>query len=235
MSETEATTAATGETPPPDERPARWYVVHTYSGFEAKVKASLDERRRAEIQKKKGEIALLQAKADKSDRDTAQEESLRKAVEELESFREVLVPAEKVVELVKNKKDAKATNKRTSTRKFFPGYILVNVGILGDFLKAFIKNTPRVTGFVGGTDDPPAISEREVREIAHRMEEGASKPKPKVLFETGENVKVVDGPFQDFNGVVEEVKPDKGKLRVLISIFGRATPVELEFVQVEKA
>ena len=151
-----------------------------------------------------------------------------------EAFREVLVPAEKDVELVKGKKDAKA-NKRTSTRKFFPGYILVNVGILGDFLKAFIKNTPRVTGFVGGTDDPPAISEAEVREIAHRMEEGAVKPKPKVLFESGENVKVVDGPFQDFNGVVEEVKPDKGKLRVLISIFGRATPVELDFVQVEKA
>ena len=88
---------------------------------------------------------------------------------------------------------------------------------------------------VGGTDDPPAISEAEVREIAHRMEEGAVKPKPKVLFESGEYVKVVDGPFQDFNGVVEEVKPDKGKLRVLISIFGRATPVELDFVQVEKA
>lgn len=217
-----------------EERPSRWYVVHTYSGFEAKVKASLDERRRAELQKKRGELAALGAKADKNERDVYQEESLRKAVEELDSFREVLVPAEKVVELVKGKKDAKA-NKRTSTRKFFPGYILVNVGILGDFLKAFIKNTPRVTGFVGGTDDPPAISEAEVREIAHRMEEGAVKPKPKVLFESGENVKVVDGPFQDFNGVVEEVKPDKGKLRVLISIFGRATPVELDFVQVEKA
>ena len=198
------------------------------------MKASLDERRRAELQKKRGELAALGAKADKNERDVYQEESLRKAVEELDSFREVLVPAEKVVELVKGKKDAKA-NKRTSTRKFFPGYILVNVGILGDFLKAFIKNTPRVTGFVGGTDDPPAISEAEVREIAHRMEEGAVKPKPKVLFESGENVKVVDGPFQDFNGVVEEVKPDKGKLRVLISIFGRATPVELDFVQVEKA
>jgi transcriptional antiterminator NusG len=210
------------------ERPRRWYVVHTYSGFEAKVKASLDERRRGELTKKKTELQALQAKADPTDRDVAQIDSLHKAVEQLESFHEVLVPAEKVVELVKG-------NKRTSTRKFFPGYILINVGILGDFLKAFIKSTPRVTGFVGGTDDPPAISEAEVREITQRMEEGAAKPKPKVLFESGENVKVVDGPFQDFNGVVEEVKPDKGKLRVLISIFGRATPVELDFVQVEKA
>jgi transcriptional antiterminator NusG len=123
--------------------------------------------------------------------------------------------------------------RRTSTRKFFPGYILVNIDLLGDFIKGFIKSTPRVTGFVGGTDDPPAISESEVREITQQMEEGAVKPK--VLFESGENVKVIDGPFQDFNGVVEEVKPDKGKLRVLISIFGRATPVELDFIQVEKA
>jgi len=95
-----------------------------------------------------------------------------------------------------------------------------------------------VTGFIGGATDPgsiPPISESEVREITHQMEEGAVKPRPKVLFEQGEPVKVIDGPFQDFNGVVEEVKPDKGKLRVLISIFGRATPVELDFVQVEKA
>jgi transcriptional antiterminator NusG len=189
------------------QRPLRWYVVHTYSGFEAKVKASLDERRRGELTKKKAELAALEAKTNPNDRDIAQIESTRKAVEQLESFHQVLVPAEKVVELVKG-------NKRTSTRKFFPGYILINVGVLGDFLKAFIKSTPRVTGFVGGTDDPPAISEAEVREITQRMEEGASKPKPKVLFESGENVKVVDGPFQDFNGVVEEVKPDKGKLRV---------------------
>ena len=93
-----------------------------------------------------------------------------------------------------------------------------------------------MTGFVGGhRRSVPPISESEVREITQQMEEGAVKPKPKVLFESGENVKVIDGPFQDFNGVVEEVKPDKGKLRVLISIFGRATPVELDFVQVEKA
>jgi transcription termination/antitermination protein NusG len=211
------TTPAAGTTSP------RWYVVHTYSGYEAKVKASLDERRRGELAKKKADLAALEAKGDK---DAGAIAELTRAIEQLESFRQVLVPAEKVVELVKGQR-------RTSTRKFFPGYILVNIDILGDFIKGFIKSTPRVTGFVGGTDDPPAISESEVREITQQMEEGGVKPK--VLFETGENVKVIDGPFQDFNGVVEEVKPDKGKLRVLISIFGRATPVELDFIQVEKA
>lgn len=204
----------------------RWYVVHTYSGYEAKVKASLDERRRGELAKKKADLAALEAKGDKNDKDLATIADLSRAVEQLEAFKQVLVPAEKVVELVKGQR-------RTSTRKFFPGYILVNIDLLGDFIKGFIKSTPRVTGFVGGTDDPPAISESEVREITQQMEEGAVKPK--VLFESGENVKVIDGPFQDFNGVVEEVKPDKGKLRVLISIFGRATPVELDFIQVEKA
>lgn len=204
----------------------RWYVVHTYSGYEAKVKASLDERRRSETAKKQADLAALEAKENPNDRDLAAIREFKVALEQLESFQRILVPAEKVVELVKGQR-------RTSTRKFFPGYILVNVGILGDFIKGFIKSTPRVTGFVGGTDDPPAISEHEVMEITQQMEEGATKPK--VLFEVGENVKVIDGPFQDFNGTVEEVKPDKGKLRVLISIFGRATPVELEFVQVEKA
>jgi transcriptional antiterminator NusG len=214
------TTPVTGASTP------RWYVVHTYSGYEAKVKASLDERRRGELSKKKADVAAIEAKADKTEKDLAAIAELNRAIEQLESFREVLVPAEKVVELVKGQR-------RTSTRKFFPGYILVNIDILGDFIKGFIKSTPRVTGFVGGTDDPPAISESEVLEITQQMEEGAVKPK--VLFESGENVKVIDGPFQDFNGVVEEVKPDKGKLRVLISIFGRATPVELDFIQVEKA
>lgn len=175
-----------------------WYVVHTYSGYEHKVKASLEER--------------VRSLADR------------------ELFGEILVPSEKVVELVKGKK-------KTSSRKFFPGYILVNMH-LNDETWHIVKSTPKVTGFVGGALDPasvPPISESEVREITHQMEEGAVKPKPKVLFEEGEQVKVVDGPFSDFNGVVEEVKPEKGKLRVLISIFGRATPVELDFVQVEKA
>ena len=206
--------------------PRRWYVVHTYSGYEAKVKASLDERRRADLAKKKSDLQALEIKPTKGEKELAAIVDLEKAISQLESFREVLVPVEKVVELVKGQR-------RTSTRKFFPGYILVNIDQLGDYIKGFIKATPRVTGFVGGTDDPPPISEADVRDITQHMTEGTTKPK--VLFEAGENVKVVDGPFQDFNGVVEEVKPDKGKLRVLISIFGRATPVELEFVQVEKA
>jgi len=101
-----------------------------------------------------------------------------------------------------------------------------------------VKSTPKVTGFVGGSSDPttiPPVSEKEVSEIHHQVQEGAKSPKPKVLFEAGEGIKVTDGPFQDFTGVVEEVKPEKGKLRVLISIFGRATPVELDLSQVEKA
>lgn len=173
----------------------QWYVVHTYSGYEHKAKAALEERARA--------------------------------LGKQDCFGEILVPAEKVVELVKGRK-------KTSSRKFFPGYILVNMD-LNDETWHIVKSTPKVTGFVGGATQPAPISESEVREIAQQMEEGAVRPKPKVLFESGEQVKVVDGPFQDFNGVVEEVKPDKGKLRVLISIFGRATPVELDFVQVEKA
>jgi transcriptional antiterminator NusG len=226
MAEVAEPTAAGKEEARPAAVKSYWYVVHTYSGYEAKVKASLEERRRGEMTKKRSDLSVLEGKSSKTDRDLAAIADLTKAVGQLEGFREVLVPAEKVVELVKGQR-------RTSTRKFFPGYILVHVEELGDYLKGFIKGTPRVTGFVGGTDDPPAISEAEVREITHQMEEGAAKPK--VLFETGENVKVIDGPFQDFNGVVEEVRPEKGKLRVLISIFGRATPVELEFVQVEKA
>jgi len=142
-------------------------------------------------------------------------------------FGEILVPAEKVVELIKGKK-------KTSSRKFFPGYLLVQME-LNDETWHIVKGTPKVTGFVGGSTHPPSISEEEVKEIAHQMEEGAVKPRPRVLFSVGESVKVVDGPFVDFNGVVEEVRPDKGKLRVLISIFGRATPVELEVVQVERS
>jgi transcriptional antiterminator NusG len=145
-------------------------------------------------------------------------------------FADILVPEEQVVELVKGKK-------RTSARKFFPGYILVNMEMNNETWHV-VKSTPKVTGFVGGENDPntiPPVSEAEVREIHHQVQEGVLRPKPKLLFEVGENVKVVDGPFQDFTGVVEEVKPEKGKLRVLISIFGRATPVELDLVQVEKA
>jgi transcriptional antiterminator NusG len=156
----------------------------------------------------------------------ALEERIR-ALGKQEFFGDVLVPAEKVVELVKGKK-------RTSSRKFFPGYILVNME-LNDETWHLVKSTPKVTGFVGGATEPAAIPDDEVAGISHQMEEGAVRPKPKMQFETGESVKVIDGPFQDFNGVVEEVRPEKGKLRVLISIFGRSTPVELDFIQVEKA
>lgn len=176
----------------------KWYVVHTYSGSEQKVKLALLERARA----------------------------LGKA----EHFGDVLVPSEKVEELVKGAR-------KISTRKFFPGYILVNME-LNDETWHLVRNTPKATGFVGGATDPssiPSIPEEEIAGISHQMEEGAVKPRPKIQFETGQSIKVIDGPFQDFNGVVEEVRPEKGKVRVLISIFGRATPLELDFVQVEKA
>jgi len=141
---------------------------------------------------------------------------------------EVLVPVERVQEL------GKGGQRKISSRKFFPGYIFVNME-LDDESWHVVKSTPKITGFVGHSTMPPEVPESEVRAIAQQMEEGALRPKPKVLFEVGEAVKVVDGPFQDFNGTVEEVRPEKGKVRVLISIFGRATPVELDFVQVEKS
>ncbi len=142
-------------------------------------------------------------------------------------FGEILVPAEKVVELVKGKK-------KTSSRKFFPGYILAQIE-LNEETWHIVKSTPKVTGFVGGGTNPPTVSDDEIKEITKQMEEGAIKPRPRVIFSAGENIKVIDGPFSDFNGVVDEVRPEKGKLRVLISIFGRATPVELDFVQVERS
>lgn len=140
-------------------------------------------------------------------------------------FDEILIPCETVVELKKGEK-------KTSSRKFFPGYILVKME-LTDETWHLVKETAKVTGFVGG-NTPFPIADEEVDKITRRMEEGAEKPRPKVLFEVGETVRVVDGPFQNFSGVVEDVKPDKGKLRVTVTIFGRATPVELEFMQVEK-
>jgi transcriptional antiterminator NusG len=140
-------------------------------------------------------------------------------------FEEILIPCETVVELKKGEK-------KTSSRKFFPGYILVKME-LTDETWHLVKETAKVTGFVGG-NTPFPISDEEVDKITRRMEEGAEKPRPKVLFEVGETVRVVDGPFLNFSGVVEDVKPDKGKLRVTVTIFGRATPVELEFMQVEK-
>ena len=173
----------------------RWYVIQAYSGFEAQVKRSLEERiNRLELQDKFGEI---------------------------------LVPTEEVVEM----RDGK---KRKSERKFYPGYVLVQME-MDDGTWHLVKNTPRVLGFIGGTKDKPApITEREAEAILRRVESGADKPKPKTLFEPGEIVRVTEGPFADFNGVVEEVDYDKCRVKVAVLIFGRSTPVELEFGQVEK-
>ncbi len=143
-------------------------------------------------------------------------------------FGEVLVPTEEVVEM-------KGGQKRRSDRKFFPGYVLVEMEMT-DETWHLVKDVPKVMGFIGGTPDHPApISEKEANAILARVQEGVDKPRPKVLFEPGEMVRVVDGPFNDFNGVVEEVNYDKSRLRVAVLIFGRSTPVELDFHQVEKA
>lgn len=182
-----------GAAPEADEM--AWYVVHTYSGFEHKARASLEERAK----------------------------SLKKA----HLFEEIIVPEENVVELVKGQK-------RTSKRTFFPGYMLVKM-VLTDETWHIVKDTPRITGFVGGDKvRPQPVPEEEVRKMTNRMVEGQAKPRPKVSFAEGENVRVVDGPFSNFNGVVEEVNYDKGKVKVTVSIFGRPTPVELDFIQVEK-
>ncbi len=131
--------------------------------------------------------------------------------------------------------EIKAGQKHTSERKFFPGYVLVEMD-MDDESWHLVKSTPKVTGFIGGTATKPTpISEKEVDKIMQQMQEGVEKPRPKVLFEAGEMVRVKEGPFTDFNGTVEEVNYEKSRLRVSVTIFGRATPVELEFAQVEKA
>lgn len=145
----------------------------------------------------------------------------------LESFfGEIHIPQETVVELVRGQK-------RTSSRKYFPGYILVQMALNQDTWH-LVKDTPKISGFVGDATSPAPLSEDEVKKIMNQVEEGASSPRSRMNFEQGETIKVVDGPFADFSGTVEEVKQDKGKLKVLISIFGRPTPVELDFFQVEK-
>lgn len=172
----------------------KWYIVHVYSGFENKVKASLEER-----------IA---------------------ASSRPEKFGEVLVPTEEVVELVKGKR-------RTSARKFYPGYILVRLD-LDDETWHIVNDTAKVTGFLGGRDKPAPLTDEEAERIINRMEAGKEKPQPKYSFDEGDEVRVIDGPFTNFNGTVEEVNQEKGKIKVLVSIFGRSTPVELDFVQVTK-
>ena len=140
-------------------------------------------------------------------------------------FGEILIPSENVVELVKGKK-------ATRSRKFFPGYIFVQM-LMTDETWHVVKNASKVTGFVGGKVKPPEVPEEEVLRVTKQMALGAEKIQPKVKFSVGESVQVIDGPFSGFNGAVEEINPDKGKVKVLVSIFGRPTPVELDFVQVE--
>jgi len=144
-----------------------------------------------------------------------------------EQFDEVLVPEESVVEMVNGKK-------RTSKRKFFPGYIMVHME-LTDETWHVVKGTPKITGFVGNATDPPAISDEEVARMTQRIKEGAAKPKPLINFDEGENVRVITGPFANFQGFVDEVMEDKEKLRVMVQVFGRATPVVLGYSNVEKA
>ena len=172
----------------------KWYIVHVYSGFEAKVKAVLEER-----------IA---------------------SSSHAEKFGEIVVPTEKIVELVKGKR-------KESSRKFYPGYILVRME-LDDETWHTVNDTAKVTGFLGGAEKPSCISDEEAEQILGRMKDGTLKPKPKFFFESGDEIRIIDGPFTNFNGVVEEVNQEKGKIRVLVSIFGRLIPVELEFVQVAK-
>lgn len=172
----------------------KWYVVHTYSGFEEKAKKALEDRARS--------LGL---------------ESM---------LSEVLVPAEAVVELKKGVK-------KTSSRQFFPGYILVKMD-LNDETWHLVKNTPKVTGFVGSGKKPPPVPEKEIERIVKQIDEGVAAPKQVGDFNKGETVKVSEGPFGGFTGVVEEVNQEKSKLKVLVSIFGRSTPLELDFSQVQK-
>ncbi|MHB8348032.1 MAG: transcription termination/antitermination protein NusG [Acidiferrobacterales bacterium] len=173
----------------------RWYVVHTFSGFEKQVQRSLKEH-------------IKRAAMD-------------------EQFGEILVPTEEIVEM-------KSGEKRTSERKFFPGYVLVKME-MNDDTWHLVKNVPKVSGFIGGSGTKPTpITDKEAQSILQQVQEGVEKPRPKFSFAPGELVRIVDGPFMDFNGTVEDVNFEKNKLRVTVSIFGRLTPVELDFSQVEK-
>lgn len=183
--------------------PKRWYVVHTNTGFEDRVKTYIEERSKIE------------------------------GIDHLVS--EVLIPTETIVE------STKEGRKKTSVRKFFPGYIMINME-LNDTTWHFIRDIPKVIGFVGGKlndgridpDSVPDINESEVYKIKTQIEEGSLKPKPKIFYEKGETVKVTEGPFANFSGIIEEVNPDKAKVQVMVTIFGRTTPIELDFNQVEK-
>ena len=143
-----------------------------------------------------------------------------------EKFGEILIPTENIVELVDGKR-------KESSRKFYPGYILVRMH-LDDETWHLVSSTPKVTGFLGGKNKPASISDREAQSIVAKMQQGKNKPQPKYFFEPGDEVRVIEGPFSNFNGTVEDVSPDKEKIKVLVSIFGRATPVELNFIKVSK-
>lgn len=172
----------------------RWYIVHTYSGFEERVKETLLQR------------------AD--------------ALGMREAFGEVRIPMETVVEL-------RGGKKRETQRKFFPGYILVEME-MSDAAWHVVRNTPKVTGFVGTGKKPTPLSQEEVDQILNQVVLAKEKPKPKYVFEKGELVKIIDGPFSNFSGVVEEINLDRNTLKVMVTIFGRHTPVELDFLQVQK-
>lgn len=173
---------------------ARWYIIHTYSGYERRVEETIRQMMR-----------------------TGQTKDL---------IEDVIVPTEKVVELVKGQK-------RTSTRKFYPGYAMVKM-IFTDESWHMIQSIPKVTGFIGGKSRPTPLTDKEAQGILSTIESRKEQPRPKFHFERGDEVRVIDGPFSNFNAVVEDVNYDKGKLRVSVSIFGRQTPVELDFVQVTK-
>ncbi len=172
----------------------KWYVIHTLTGQEEKVKLSIENKMQ------EGQLA--------------------------DKVFQVLIPTEQVSEV----KDGK---KKISFRKFFPGYVLVEME-LDDNVWYAIRNLPGVTGFIGARSKPTPLLDSEVNQIIKQTEERKEKPTPKVVFEKGDNVKVIEGPFVNFNGTVEDINPDKGKIKVMVSIFGRATPVELEYWQVER-
>jgi transcription termination/antitermination protein NusG len=191
----DARSAGSAEQPKPRNPNMKWYIIHTYSGFERKVKESLESRVRAypELEQRIGQV---------------------------------LIPTESVTEV-------RGGKKYTSERMFYPGYVLVEMD-MDDNVWHVVKGTPRVTGFVGTGQQPTPLSEDEVKAIVYRVADSKEKPKLKVKFEKNESVRITEGPFASFTGVVDEVNEDRETLKVMVTIFGRSTPVELGFGQVEK-